>query len=62
MSTTISAVFVQLLVVILPMFGVTVGSAQLTSTAQTIIVIVTGFWIWYQRYQKGDVKLFGAYK
>lgn len=61
-STTILAVIVQLLVVILPMFGITVGSEELTATAQTIIVITTGLWIWWQRLQRGDVKLFGGYK
>ena len=61
-STTVMAVLAQLLIVILPMFGVVVGSEQITSMAQTVVVIVTGLWIWFQRYQKGDIKLFGGYK
>jgi len=62
MSTTISAVLIQLAVVIFPMFGIGVGSEQLTSAIQTITVICTGLWVWYQRVQKGDVNLFGSYK
>lgn len=49
----------QLLTVLLPVVGVQVGSAELTNAAQTIIVIVSGLWIWYERVQKGDVTIFG---
>lgn len=62
MSTTIASVMTQLLVVFLPMFGVRVGSDQLTVTIQTITVVLTGLFIWYQRVQKGDVKFFGGRK
>lgn len=61
-STTVTAVFVQLLIVILPLFGIQVGSTEATNAFQTITVIVTGLWIWYQRVQKGDIKVFGGYK
>lgn len=61
-STTIPAVIIQLLVVFLPMLGIQVGSDQMTITIQTITVVLTGIFIWYQRLQKGDVKLFGGYK
>ena len=61
-STTILAVLVQLLVVILPKFGIVIGTEELTATAQTIVVVASGLWIWFQRYQRGDVKLFGGYK
>ena len=61
-STTIVAVFVQLAVVILPMLGIQVGSVELTNALQTITVIVTGLWIWFQRLQRGDVSFFGSYK
>lgn len=61
-STTIPAVIVQLLVVFLPMLGIQVGSDQMTVTIQTITVVITGLFIWYQRLQKGDVKLFGGAK
>ncbi len=62
MSTTIASVFIQFAVIFLPMMGVKVGSDQLTVTIQTITVIVTGLWIWIQRVQKGDVKVFGGRK
>ena len=61
-STTISAVFIQLAVVFLPMLGIQVGSDQLTITIQTITVIATSAWIWYRRVQTGDIKWFGARK
>ena len=60
MSTTIGAVFLQLAVVFLPMLGIQVGSDQLTVAVQTITVVVTGLWIWFQRVQRGDVNIFGA--
>ena len=62
MSTTISAVAVQLLVVFLPMFGVRVGSDDLTIAVQTVVVIVSGLYIWVERVHRGDVKWFGARK
>lgn len=34
---------------ILPVIGISFGSDQLTSTVQTVVAIVTGIWIWYQR-------------
>ena len=62
MSTTIASVLLQFAVIFLPMMGIQVGSDQLTVAIQTITVILTGLWIWFQRVQKGDVKLFGGYK
>lgn len=62
MSTTISAIAIQLAVVLLPAFGVVVGTEQLTGAIQTITVIATGLWVWYQRWMRGDVKWFGGYK
>ena len=59
-SQTISAVFIQIAVVLLPMMGIQVGSDQLTVVIQTITVIVTGLWIWVRRYQNGDVNIFGG--
>lgn len=60
MSTQIIAIFLQLLVVILPVFGVQVGSAELTNAIQTITTIIVGLFIWYKRVQVGDIKWFGA--
>lgn len=52
----------QLLTIGLPMLGVTVGSDQLTQTVQTIVLIVSGLWIWYRRVGVGDVKVSGIRK
>lgn len=62
MSTTISAVIINLLVMILPLIGVTVGSEQLTNAVQVIVAIATGVWIWYMRVQRGDVTPLGLRK
>lgn len=59
MSTTIASVLAQLLVIVLPMMGMKIGSDELTVTIQTIVVVVTGVWIWFQRVQRGDVGFFG---
>ena len=50
---------VQLLTQFLPMIGVNIVSADLTTTIQTLTVVFGGVWIWYQRVQKGDVNVFG---
>lgn len=60
MSHTISAIFIQLAVVILPAIGIQVGSDQLTNLVQTVTVILTGLYVWYRRVQKGDVTLAGV--
>lgn len=62
MSTTIASVFVSILAMILPYFGVSVGSDQLTQTVQTVIVIAAGIWIWYRRVQSGGVSALGVRK
>ena len=62
MSTTISAVIINLLSVILPLMGITVGSDALTTTIQTIIALGTGLWIWKERVKKGGVNILGAKK
>lgn len=62
MSTTIGSVMAQLLVTILPWLGITIGSDQITTTIQTIVVVATGLLIWYQRYAKGDVNVVGGRK
>jgi hypothetical protein len=62
MSQTISMVIVQLLTIGLPYIGVTAGSAQLTTTVQTIILVASGIWIWYRRTKVGDVTVAGVRK
>ena len=59
MSITIVSVVVQLLAIFLPIIGVKVGSEQLTVTAQTLVVVVSGIVIWVRRLQMGDVTLLG---
>ena len=62
MSKTVSSIFLQLAVLVLPMLGITVGSEALTTTVQTIVLIVTGLFIWFDRVQRGDVSWFGGRK
>lgn len=62
MSQTISAVVINLLVMVLPLIGVSVGSEQLTNAVQVIVAIATGAWIWYRRVQVGDVTPLGLRK
>ena len=49
MSTQVIAVIITLLANLLPMVGVNVGSEDLTKTAQVLITVISGLWIWYQR-------------
>lgn len=60
MSQTITMVMVQLLTIGLPLIGVRLGSDALTSFVQTLIVVISGLWIWVRRYQQGDVNVLGA--
>lgn len=62
MSQTIASVMIQLLTIILPIMGVRVGSDQLTSAIQTVIVVITGIYIWIRRVQQKDVTALGVRK
>lgn len=62
MSSTYIATVVAILAQLLPFIGINVGSEALTTTAQTLIVIASGLWILKERFKKGDVTFFGAYK
>lgn len=62
MSTTVIASIVSILAVVLPLLGVEAGSEQLTVAAQTILVVVSGLWVWFQRVQRSDVNLAGIRK
>lgn len=59
MSTTILAVVINLLAVLLPKIGVHLPTEQLTDAAQTIVAVATGVWIWYRRVKRGDVNAAG---
>lgn len=69
MSTQVVAVIINLLVMVLPFIGINIASDQVTNTVQTLVAIVTGLYIWYERttLQKapngvGDVNALGARK
>lgn len=62
MSKTIVSVAVSLLATLLPKIGVDIGSAELTSTIQTLVVVVSGVIIWIERVRKGDVSPLGLRK
>lgn len=49
MSSTISAVILNILVTVLPWLGITVGTDQLTTTIQVLVAVGTGLYIWWQR-------------
>ena len=59
MSTTISAVIINLLVMVLPFFGISIGEDALMGTIQTVTAVVTGLWIWNERRKRGDVNILG---
>jgi len=65
-STTIVAVIVNLLSMLLPLINVQVGTDDLTNSIQTIVAVFTGAYIWWQRTRLqaapngvGDVNLAG---
>ena len=60
MSTTIIAVIINLLSMLLPKIGVSVESQSLETTIQTLVAVVTGVWIWYKRVKVGDVNALGV--
>lgn len=62
MSQTYIAAIASLLVVVLPMFGVRVGTDEITSIMQSIVVLVSSVWVIVRRYQAGGVTPLGAYK
>ena len=61
-STTYLAVIVNILSVLLPKVGITVGTEELTTTIQTLVTLFTGMWILIQRYKRGDVTVAGVIK
>lgn len=69
MSTQYIAILVNLLVMLLPLVGITVESQALETTIQTIVAVVSGLWVMYQRTTleksiggRGDVTIFGVRK
>jgi hypothetical protein len=62
MSPTYTSAIIAILATVLPMLGVQVGSEQLTTTVQTIIVLASAVIIMYRRWIKKDITITGAYK
>lgn len=69
MSTQYIAIIVNLLVMLLPLVGVTVESQAVETTIQTLTAVVTGLWVMYQRTTleksiggRGDVTILGKRK
>jgi len=60
MSRIIIASFANILVVFLPMIGLQIGTDELTVTIQTIVVIVSSFYVWVRRVNMGGVGIFGG--
>ena len=61
-STTYIAVAVNILSFVLPKFGITLGSSEITTTVQTLITIGSGLWIMFRRHKLGDITAFGSYR
>lgn len=62
MSTTITALAINLLATILPMLGIQIGTDQLTTTVSTLAAIGTALFLWYKRVTRGDVNIAGMRK
>lgn len=60
MSQTYASAIISLLVIVLPMFGIKVGSDALTVTVQTVIVMGAQIWIMIRRLQQGDITILGG--
>lgn len=59
MSQTYLSTLVMVLAAVLPKLGITIGSAELTTTIQTILVVGGGLWVLVRRYQAGGVNVLG---
>lgn len=62
LSQTYIATIALILAQVLPKFGITIGSEELTTTLSTLITIIGGIWIMVRRYQAGGINIFGARK
>lgn len=60
MSQTYVSIFIMFLAQVLPMFGFTIGSSELTTTVTTLVTLGSGLWVLVRRYQAGGVKLLGS--
>jgi len=62
MSTTYIAAIVSILATVLPRFGVSVSSEELTNILSALLVVGSGVWVIVQRYKRGDVTPIGVRK
>lgn len=62
MSQIYIASIIGILAQVLPMLGIEVGSAELTTTLTTLITVLSGVWVMYRRYGAGDITIVGARK
>lgn len=58
-STTIGAVVVIFAVTLKSVFEIEISESALETTIQTILVLLSGLWIWKERYKKGGVSFLG---
>lgn len=59
MSTKVIASVASLLAVLLPLFGVNLGTAELTTTIQSIVVIASALWVWFRTVKKEGLSPLG---
>lgn len=62
MSNTLIGVWVQVIVWIVKFTGIEVAPSAIQTTVETVLLLGSGLWIWYQRVKKGDVKWYGKRK
>jgi len=62
MSATILSLVIGILAEVLPRIGIQVGSAELTTTVQTLMLLISGIGIYWGRYRQGDITPFGVKK
>jgi hypothetical protein len=60
MSQTYVAVIVMFLSQVLPMVGLQIGSADLTTTIGTLLTLASGVWVLIRRYKQGGINAAGV--
>lgn len=61
-SSTYIATIISILATVLPLFGIQVGTEALTTTAQTIVIVLSGLWVLKERFNRGDITIAGIKK
>jgi len=59
-SSEYLAVIVMVLAKVLPLVGIEVGSEALTTTATTLIAVVSGLYLLFKRWKRGGVSALGV--